>query len=78
MSALSLRDGRAATEPFAYQGAVMETKTETKTGDTCPQSGIWSSACCDNRISMTKGERFPPCRGCHKAADWEIVDATSQ
>jgi hypothetical protein len=47
-----------------------------KTGETCPTSGIWSSDCCSERIALSKGERFPPCRGVHRAASWTLVQAT--
>lgn len=46
------------------------------TGDTCPQSGIWSTRCCNTRIALSKGERFPPSRSYHGAAEWVLVQPT--
>jgi len=46
------------------------------TGETCPQSGIWSNDCHRKQIALSLGERFPPCSGCRRAANWRLVRAT--
>jgi hypothetical protein len=33
------------------------------TGDTCPQSGIYSNDCHAKQIALSVGERFPPVLG---------------
>lgn len=47
------------------------------TGQTCKKSGIYKGDCnCSREISLSKGERFPPCSGCRKAVNWLLVRAT--
>jgi hypothetical protein len=46
------------------------------TGQTNAQSGVYKSACCGYEIALSKGERFPPCRKCNKAATWNLVRPT--
>jgi hypothetical protein len=43
------------------------------TGQSCQQSGVYASQCHPNqRIPLSKGERFPPCSG--HAATWTLVE----
>lgn len=46
------------------------------TGHPCPQSGIWATSCHSKQIALSKGETFPPCSQCLKAANWYLVQAT--
>jgi hypothetical protein len=47
-----------------------------QTGGTCPQSGIYANDCHARQIALSKGETFPPCSGCHRAATWRLVRPT--
>jgi hypothetical protein len=47
-----------------------------QTGGTCPQSGIYANDCHAKQIALSKGETFPPCSGCHRAATWRLVRPT--
>jgi len=44
-----------------------------RTGELCPESGVYESDCHKNQIPLSKGERFPPCGTCKKAANWTFV-----
>lgn len=46
------------------------------TGHLCPRSGIWLAKCCGERIALSVGERFPPCRRCDGPATWTLVQPT--
>jgi len=46
------------------------------TGEVCQQSGIYSNDCHAKQIALSVGERFPPCSGCRRAANWRLVRAT--
>ena len=47
-----------------------------QTGGTCAQSGIYANDCHRKEIALSKGEKFPPCSGCRRAANWTLVRAT--
>jgi hypothetical protein len=47
-----------------------------QTGGTCQQSGIYANDCHSKQIALSKGETFPPCSGCHRAADWHLIRPT--
>jgi hypothetical protein len=47
-----------------------------QTGQSAPQSGIYSNDCHAKQIALSKGETFPPCSHCHRAANWRLVQAT--
>lgn len=46
------------------------------TGSSCQQSGIYANDCHKKQIALSRGETFPPCSGCHRAANWRLVQAT--
>ena len=46
------------------------------TGQTCATSGIYKNNCHAKQIALSKGETFPPCSHCRKAANWTLVQAT--
>jgi len=46
------------------------------TGHKCTESGIYANDCHAKEISLSIGETFPPCSGCHRAANWRLVRAT--
>lgn len=46
------------------------------TGQKCPQSGIWASDCHSKQIALSRGDTFPPCGGCHRAANWTLIRPT--
>ncbi len=47
------------------------------TGQKCQQSGIYRSTCCGQEIALSKGDTFPPCQECRRAANWTLVRATT-
>jgi len=47
------------------------------TGSKCQTSGIYANDCHAKQIALSVGETFPPCSHCHKAANWNLVRATS-
>jgi hypothetical protein len=53
-----------------------QVQTRHKTGDDCPQSGIWKPDCLGRQIALSKGETFPPCSHCHRAVNWTLVQPT--
>ena len=49
------------------------------TGDICQTSGVYSvvdHVQHPHEITMVKGKEFPPCRECHKKAQYRLVRAT--
>ncbi|HEY4894945.1 MAG TPA: hypothetical protein VII01_02545 [Solirubrobacteraceae bacterium] len=46
------------------------------TGQTAAVSGIYANDCHDKQIALSKGETFPPCSGCKRAANWRLIKAT--
>ena len=46
------------------------------TGETASASGIYANDCHAKQIALSKGERFPPCSHCKRAANWRLVRAT--
>ncbi len=57
-------------EPKAKAKAVVKEKKQTifRTGEKCPESGLYSHFCKDKgekaTIPLSKTETFPPCRTC--------------
>ena len=47
-----------------------------KTGKKAKESGIYDNNCHTKEIALSKGETFPPCPGCNKAAKWRLVRPT--
>jgi len=49
-----------------------------RTGEKCPESGLWTHFCKDKheeaRIPLSKSETFPPCRTCGSVR-WKLVMA---
>ena len=46
--------------------------TRKRTGETCPESGVWKSISTPStKIPLSKGERFPPYN--NKAVTWELI-----
>jgi hypothetical protein len=51
------------------------------TGETCIESGVYRYVNCNGfscspgqyEIPLSKGERFPPCKGCKTAVTWKLV-----
>ncbi|MFQ6119011.1 MAG: hypothetical protein ACE5KE_03880 [Methanosarcinales archaeon] len=43
-----------------------------KTGEKCPESGIWRCTKCGNTIPLAKGNIFPPCARCHNTM-WTLI-----
>lgn len=46
------------------------------TGDKATQSGIYANNCHAKEIALSKGETFPPCSHCRRAATWRLIRAT--
>jgi len=46
------------------------------TGQKCEQSGIYKSSCHGVEIALSKGDTFPPCQECRRAANWILVRPT--
>jgi hypothetical protein len=52
-----------------------------QTGKICPVSGVYhnmthSHTPGQDKIPLSKGETFPPCRGCPVAVTWKLVEIT--
>jgi hypothetical protein len=48
-----------------------------KTGNTCPQSGIYRGDCrCSKAIALRKGEAFPVCHSCRQRVHWRLIRST--
>lgn len=46
--------------------------TTGKTGETCPESGVWESQSSPSTtIPLSKGEKFPPYN--NKAVTWKLI-----
>lgn len=44
------------------------------TGHKCPMSGVWvGNDQCRTRIHIKAHDTFPPCRECHVAITWTLV-----
>ena len=58
-----------------------EVKTMPQTGHTVPESGIYRNDCAQpnhkREIAISRGERFPPCSGCHRPVIWTLVRRTT-
>ena len=48
-----------------------------RTGERASVSGIYRNDCHAKQIALSKGEEFPPCDHCHRAANWTLVQATT-
>jgi hypothetical protein len=80
------RDASQTTTQSASDGKPAETSqttTGSKGGDDMPRtgqqaaaSGIYANDCHRKEIALSKGETFPPCSGCKRAASWRLVRAT--
>ncbi len=46
------------------------------TGEKATQSGIYANDCHAKQIALSKGETFPPCDHCHRAAHWRLIRPT--
>lgn len=44
--------------------------TTRKTGETCPESGVWEVVGDGSTIPLSKGETFPPHKG--QAVTWRL------
>ena len=44
-----------------------------KTGEICPQSGVWSNTESSEKIPLSRGQRFPPHNS--KLTRWELFKA---
>jgi len=47
-----------------------------RTNDTSILTGTYACASCDQRITMAKGEPFPPCPGCGKRTPYHLMTTT--
>ena len=47
-----------------------------RTGQQATASGIYANDCHSKQIALSKGETFPPCSGCKRAANWRLIRAT--
>jgi hypothetical protein len=53
-----------------------------RTGERAPMSGVYRLIGHDEvergerLIPLSKGDRFPPCRGCHEKAEWKLEKAS--
>lgn len=60
-------------------GTIHETRKEEampSTGQRAAVSGIYANDCHGKQIALSKGEMFPPCSGCRRAANWRLIRAT--
>lgn len=48
----------------------------SSTGHKATVSGIYANDCHRRQIALSKGETFPPCSHCHRAANWTLVRST--
>jgi hypothetical protein len=46
------------------------------TGEKATQSGLYANDCHAKQIALSKGETFPPCSHCHRAAHWRLIRPT--
>lgn len=46
------------------------------TGERATVSGIYANDCHAKQIALSKGEIFPPCSHCRRAAHWRLIRAT--
>ncbi len=46
------------------------------TGHQATVSGIYANDCHGKQIALSKGETFPPCSDCRRAAHWRLIKAT--
>jgi hypothetical protein len=53
-----------------------QTKLRQRTGEKCPQSGIWDPDCAGKEIALSVGETFPPCAHCNRAVWWTLIRPT--
>jgi hypothetical protein len=51
--------------------------TTGSTGHVCQRSGIYRNDCHAKQIALSRGEIFPPCAHCHRAANWTLVQPTA-
>jgi len=55
----------------------MSTASTGRTGQRCPQSGIYrGDDLHQEEIALSLGETFPPCRSCHRAVLWTLIRPT--
>jgi hypothetical protein len=45
--------------------------TRSKTGEVCPESGVWKTEAPGTTAPIAKGNRMPPYRGA--AVDWILI-----
>ena len=43
------------------------------TGDVSERTGIYRSTCCNEDMTVGRGERFPFCKACQKAVTWSFI-----
>lgn len=46
------------------------------TGHKATESGIYANDCHGRQIALSKGETFPPCSHCKRAATWRLIRKT--
>ncbi len=47
------------------------------TRQVCEETGAWAGRCGHPPVTVTKGERFPECPGCHRGIAWHLVSGAS-
>jgi hypothetical protein len=63
---------RSSTAEVVDTPTAIPVGTQCTTGQTCPESGIWTVVGAPRTASpIVKGKRFPPYRG--KAAVWQLA-----
>lgn len=50
----------------------------SRTGDMSERDGYYRATCCNRERVIRRGDHFPPCKRCNKAARWTFIRPLAQ